>query len=235
MKELASGRVPLEALVVSQKLSRAVSEYRSPSPAAPRSSSVGTDWKKLRPGQMIAFLYTLGSVGVHAWDLPQPPKPAKIDIDRYATLLLRAASTITQPFGLDETALKRWIFTPNNAHLPEQRYTFKCSCLKFWRGAPEKETAQNQKLPLIQPGVGVQFLAGAGFSDIRQAFAGISGWTIQAIVLQPAAPDMPATTKPGREPDHHNDDIQIDWARGILISRTHPAQFALDSAQHFCF
>jgi DNA polymerase II len=122
IQELAGGRVPLETLVVSQKLSRAVAEYRSPSPAARAAAQLESVGKTLRPGQMIAFLYTLGSVGVHAWDLPQPPKTTSIDIDRYATLLLRAASTITQPFGLDETDLRRWIFTPESAHLSERPY-----------------------------------------------------------------------------------------------------------------
>jgi DNA polymerase-2 len=124
IKELTNGRVSLETLVVSQKLSRAVSEYRSPSPAGRAAAQLEQIGKMLRPGQMVAFLYMLGNVGVHAWDLPQPPKPAKIDIDRYATLLLRAVSTITQPFGLDETALRKWIFTPNNVRLPEKIYAF---------------------------------------------------------------------------------------------------------------
>jgi DNA polymerase II len=149
MQELASGHVPLEALVVSQKLSRAVSEYRSPSPAARAAAQLEQIGKTLRAGQMIAFLYTLGSVGVHAWDLPQPPKLSNIDIDRYATLLLRAASTITQPFGLDEPALKRWIFTPESAHLPQQQYTIQLQLPEILaRRAKKKKARPESNLPL---------------------------------------------------------------------------------------
>jgi DNA polymerase II len=148
IKELSGGRVPLETLIVSQKLSRAVSEYRSPSPAGRAAAQLEQIGKTLRPGQMVAFLYLLGSVGVHAWDLPQPPKPAKIDIDRYATLLLRAASTITQPFGLDETALRRWIFTPENARLPEQRYVFQMQLPEILaRRARKKKPSQASEIP----------------------------------------------------------------------------------------
>jgi hypothetical protein len=43
---------------------------------------------------------------VHAWDLPGPPPDAvRLDVARYADLLLRAAAAVLQPFGVDEPAL----------------------------------------------------------------------------------------------------------------------------------
>ena len=42
-----------------------------------------------------------GRPGVHAWDLPDPPNPAAVDLDRYRVLLLRAAATVFQPMGVD--------------------------------------------------------------------------------------------------------------------------------------
>jgi DNA polymerase elongation subunit (family B) len=74
MQELASGRVPLEALVVSQKLSRAVSEYRSPSPAARAAAQLEQIGKTLQAGQMIAFLYVLGAVLAFTPGIYRSPK-----------------------------------------------------------------------------------------------------------------------------------------------------------------
>jgi hypothetical protein len=54
----------------------------------------------------VRFVYTLGEPGVHAWDLPQLPELRSIDQERYRVLLFRAASTILQPFGLQEQDLK---------------------------------------------------------------------------------------------------------------------------------
>lgn len=142
LKDLSNGRVPLDALVVSQKLSRLTSEYRSPSPAGRAAAQLEQVGKNLRPGQMVAFLYVLGNAGVHAWHLPQPPKPASIDIDRYATLLLRAASTITQPFGLDEESLRKWVFSPGQVQRPEPRYTYQMRLPDVHATHPRK------KLPL---------------------------------------------------------------------------------------
>ena len=60
----------------------------------------------MRPGQVVRFLYTLGEPGVHAWDLPNRPNPKSIDVQRYTELLLRAAGSALQPFGVDEDALR---------------------------------------------------------------------------------------------------------------------------------
>ncbi|MCL4562990.1 MAG: hypothetical protein M1281_20550, partial [Chloroflexi bacterium] len=65
--------------------------------------------KRLRPGQRVRFLYLRGEPGVQAWDLPDPPATAALDYVRYRTLLLRAASTILQPLGLDERTLRDWV------------------------------------------------------------------------------------------------------------------------------
>jgi hypothetical protein len=48
---------------------------------------------------------------VHAWNLPSPPDPASIDTDRYSELLLRAAATILEPFGVSEQLLGQWLLS----------------------------------------------------------------------------------------------------------------------------
>jgi DNA polymerase II len=113
---LRTGRIPTESLLVSLKLSRNLDEYRSPSPAARAAAQLAAAGKALRPGQRVRFILTRGEPGVFAWDLPDSPDPASIDTTRYIELLLRAAATVLQPFGVEEAALKNWIL--NNAAAP---------------------------------------------------------------------------------------------------------------------
>ncbi len=110
LTRLRTGGVPVEDLLVSLTLSRELSEYRTPSPAARAAAQLAAIGKNLRPGQRVRFVYTLGEPGVHAWDLPEPADVRSIDQERYRVLLLRAASTILQPFGLQEDDLKTRVF-----------------------------------------------------------------------------------------------------------------------------
>jgi DNA polymerase-2 len=106
LSALRAGRIPLEKLLTYQKLSRELEEYSSPSPPARAAAQLAAIGKTMRPGQVVRFLYTLGEPGVYAWDLPVRPNPKSIDVQRYTELLLRAASSALQPFGVDEDALR---------------------------------------------------------------------------------------------------------------------------------
>jgi DNA polymerase-2 len=108
---LRAGRVPLKDLLVSQKLSRTLDEYRTPSPVARAVAQLAAVGKQASPGQRIRFLYTRGEPGVYAWNLPQPPNPASVDVNRYSELLLRAASAVLQPFMVSEVRLRHWLFS----------------------------------------------------------------------------------------------------------------------------
>jgi DNA polymerase-2 len=110
LSRLRAGKVPLEDLLVSLTLSRELSEYRSPSAAARAATQLAALGRNLRPGQRVRFLYTMSKTGVHAWDLPEPPDVRTVDQERYRMLLLRAAATILQPFGLKEEDLKTRVF-----------------------------------------------------------------------------------------------------------------------------
>jgi DNA polymerase-2 len=74
-----------------------------------RAGRVPLDGKSVRPGQRVRLVFTRGGAGVHAWDLPYPPDPAAVNVDRYQELLIRAAANLLQPFGLDEGALLIWV------------------------------------------------------------------------------------------------------------------------------
>jgi len=97
---LRAGRIPLEDLLVSQRLSRELQKYRTPSPAARAAIQLARVGKQTNPGQRVRFLLTRGRPGIHSWDLPKPPDPRTVDIERYEELLLRATQTFLEPLAL---------------------------------------------------------------------------------------------------------------------------------------
>jgi len=109
LAKLRAYRVPLEHLLVAQKLSRKLGEYRVPSPAAIAAMQLEAVGKSMRPGQMVQFLFTLGKPGVRAWDLPEAPDPRVLNIARYTELLVRAIASVLQPVGVEETMLREWL------------------------------------------------------------------------------------------------------------------------------
>jgi DNA polymerase II len=102
LEDLRHGRIAPEKLVVRQTLSRAVSEYKVPSPAATAARQLEQAGKILRPGQIVRFIYTLGEPGVRAWDLIGVFNPKTIDIPLYRTLWKRMLETIMGSFGVKE-------------------------------------------------------------------------------------------------------------------------------------
>jgi DNA polymerase-2 len=109
LAELRSGRVPMEDLLVGQRLTRAIEEYRVPSPAARAAAQLAAVGKHTRPGQRVRFLLLRGQPDVYAWNLSELPDPARLDLSRYRELLMRAASSVTQPLGVDQAMLEAWV------------------------------------------------------------------------------------------------------------------------------
>jgi DNA polymerase-2 len=111
MAALRNGQVPLEKLLMSQRLTREVDEYSSPSPAARAAKQLQAAGRTVRPGQRVRFLFTLGKPGVHAWDVPDQPDPRSVDLPRYRTLFNRAVQTVLAPIqqsvngGIDKECL----------------------------------------------------------------------------------------------------------------------------------
>jgi DNA polymerase-2 len=107
--KLRNGSIPLEALLVTQTLSRELGDYKVPSPVARATQQLENEGKGARPGQAVRFLYTRGRPGVFAWDRQERPDPKIVDVARYITLLLRAAHTVLQPLGVAEETLRLWV------------------------------------------------------------------------------------------------------------------------------
>ncbi|MDL1944602.1 hypothetical protein FBQ99_19915 [Chloroflexi bacterium CFX2] len=96
-RDLRAGRVPLEELIVRQKLSRVLEGYKSPSPAARAAMQLKAMGREIAPGQAVEFLFTRGGSGVHAWELGEALDPRRIDTVRYCRLLDRAIQTVLDP------------------------------------------------------------------------------------------------------------------------------------------
>jgi len=124
LRQLRAGQVPLAQLLVGQKLSRKPAAYSAPSPAARAALQLQALGKIMEPGQRVYFLWLRGRPDVHAWDLPAPPAYARLDLERYAELALRAAEAVLQPFGVTPAVLRAWVMgQPYAVPLPMPRRT----------------------------------------------------------------------------------------------------------------
>jgi len=122
LRLLQEHKVPLEDLLIRQRLGKELSAYRTLSAAARAAQQLQAIGKELRPGQSVIYLHMLGEPGVHAWDLDQRPNPKGIDIARYQELLLRAISTILKPWvGSDENLKALVIRKGEQLHLTPAR------------------------------------------------------------------------------------------------------------------
>jgi DNA polymerase-2 len=130
LARLREGQVPIEQLVVAQKLSRALEEYRVPSPAARAAAQLATAGKTVRPGQPVRFIYTLGEPGVWAWDRPGEPPVDGVDRARYADLLIRAAAAVLQPLGVQEQRLREQL----NGGAYQEAFAFTAGCPAAFTG-----------------------------------------------------------------------------------------------------
>ncbi len=105
-KELRTGCVPLEKLVVRQTVSKNLAEYRALVPAFSALEQLESAGKSLRLGQTIRLIYTLGLPRAHAWDAPNALDPRRVNIPRYRHLLDRAIDTVIEPIiGEDKSWL----------------------------------------------------------------------------------------------------------------------------------
>ena len=96
-RDLRIGRVPLEELVVRQRLSRTIEVYKTPSPAARAALQLQAHGRQFAPGQSLEFLFARNATGVHAWELDETLDSGRLDTKRYCRLLDRAVQTVLDP------------------------------------------------------------------------------------------------------------------------------------------
>jgi DNA polymerase elongation subunit (family B) len=93
-RDLRIGRVPLDELIVRQRLSRAIEAYKTPSPAARAARQLQSHGRQLFPGQSMEFLFARNLSGVHAVELGIPTDHQSINFKRYCRLLDRAIQSV---------------------------------------------------------------------------------------------------------------------------------------------
>ena len=109
LDDLNAGRVPLEELVVTLRISRELDDYKAPAPSVRAARQLlERTGKRLAPGQKVRFLYTTGKEDVRAWELPEPIVPECVDKSKYRLLFGRAAGTILYPFGIEAKEVEDW-------------------------------------------------------------------------------------------------------------------------------
>jgi DNA polymerase elongation subunit (family B) len=115
---LNNRHVPIEELLVTQTLSRELTEYRVLSPVARAASQLQAIGKNVRMGQRIQFVYTMAKQGVCAWDVPGSLNTRLVDTTRYKELLFRAIHEVLEPLGVAESILRNWMFSEASYLLP---------------------------------------------------------------------------------------------------------------------
>jgi DNA polymerase-2 len=96
-RELRIGRVPLDELVIRQRLSRTIEAYKTPSPATHAAIQLQEHGRQFAPGQSLEFVFARNASGVHAWELNEALDSGKLDTKRYYKLLDRAIQTVIDP------------------------------------------------------------------------------------------------------------------------------------------
>jgi DNA polymerase-2 len=100
--DLRAGRVAVDDLVVCQRISKTVEEYRSLSPTARAARVLQESGHTVAAGQNIRFVYTRGKPGV--WPLGTGElDPRWVDVDRYLVLLEKSAESVIDVFGYSLT------------------------------------------------------------------------------------------------------------------------------------
>lgn len=109
LQALREGRVPVEKLVVTTRITRELEGYKSPTPAVRAARLLlQQTGKRIRPGQKMRFVYTCGTPDVFPWEVQGECDASMLDKEKYIELLARAASSVLYPFGIEIDELKGW-------------------------------------------------------------------------------------------------------------------------------
>ena len=109
VRALREGRIPLNELVLRQRLSRELEQYRTQSPAARAAAQLQAAGKRVNVGESVRLVFTRGEERALAWDAPGGHDPRRVDVERYTRLLLRAAAAVLQPLGAGEPVVRAWV------------------------------------------------------------------------------------------------------------------------------
>jgi DNA polymerase-2 len=103
LKALRESQIPLKDLIISTKLSRDIEDYKAPSRAARAAVELVKAGRHVSAGQRVKYLLTRGGSGVSAWGLEKPFDKRRVNLKKYARLLIRARNTILDSLVSVET------------------------------------------------------------------------------------------------------------------------------------
>jgi DNA polymerase-2 len=107
LRALRAGGVPCAQLVVRQRLTRQVEEYRVRTAAARVAQQLTRAGASLNPGESLRFLYVPGPEKAQAWELVTDE--IRYDRQAYTELLLRAMESVLAPVGVDRASIETWL------------------------------------------------------------------------------------------------------------------------------
>ncbi len=100
---LYRGKVPASDLIITQRLSREIDQFRGISGSASAAKQFLALDRSVQTGQMLEFIYIQGErPGVQAVDYRHWPEDRMIDKKRYCKLLMRAVYQLLFPLGICE-------------------------------------------------------------------------------------------------------------------------------------
>lgn len=138
-QQLRDGSIALDDLVVAQRLSRDIAQYRQPSPAAKAAAQLHMLQKPISAGQVVHFLFVKNSPGVLAWRAGAPFDYHQINLREYLKLMARAASNILFPIGVKEDTLVKLLGVSGQLALGfESQTMFQQIDLSLFIEQPEK-------------------------------------------------------------------------------------------------
>ncbi|MHC1772481.1 MAG: DNA polymerase domain-containing protein [Flexilinea sp.] len=104
LDDLNTNKVEPEMLVITNRISKDLEQYKTPTAAVRAASQLlERTGKRTVPGQKIRYLYTKDDV--YAWDQPGEINWNNINKAYYRELLTRAAGTVLFPFGIKQKQL----------------------------------------------------------------------------------------------------------------------------------
>lgn len=112
LADLRADKVKLNDLVVTARISHDLEAYKSPTPAVRAAKILMQETgQRMKPGQKMKFIYVRGDPDVYPWEMPGSLAVDKVDKNKYIELLVRAASSVLYPFGIDSQELRHWANT----------------------------------------------------------------------------------------------------------------------------
>jgi DNA polymerase-2 len=107
LEQLRAGDVPLEELVVRQRLSRKPEEFVVRTVAARVTRELVQSGADLAPGEYLRFVLVPGPEKARAWELIEGEIP--YDREAYTELMLRAVESVLAAVGVGRETVDRWL------------------------------------------------------------------------------------------------------------------------------